>query len=242
MNNILKKKFVFEISQNNKMEILVPEDVFFPTGTTKILFDSAKEYIKKPGKILDLGCGCGVLGLALNKIGLIKPPLYASDLSKSSIKFLIEHAKKEKIEVDARIGSIFEPWIDKKFDYIINDISGVSSEVAELSPWFNKVPCNSGIDGSKLVSSVLNQAPNYLNKNGLLFFPVISLSNVSKIIKIAKMNFKNVTKIKGNDWPLPESMYKNLKKLISLEKEGYIELKEKFGMKLFYTSAYVAFN
>ena len=57
-----------------------------------------------------------------------------------------------------------------------------------------------------------------------------------------KMNFKNVIKIKGNDWPLPKSMYKNLEKLVSLEKEGYIELKEKFGMKLFYTSAYVAFN
>ena len=56
------------------------------------------------------------------------------------------------------------------------------------------------------------------------------------------MNFKNVIKIKGNDWPLPKSMYKNLEKLVALEKEGYIELKEKFGMKLFYTSAYVAFN
>jgi len=242
MNNILKKKFVFEINQNNKIEILIPEDVFFPTGTTKILFESVNEYIKKPRKILDLGCGCGVLGLALDKIGLIKPPIYASDLSESSIKILIEYAKKEKIKLDARIGSMFEPWIGEKFDYIINDISGISSAAAELSPWFNNVPCDSGIDGSKLASSVLNQASNYLNKNGLLFFPVVSLSNVSKIIKIAKMNFKYVKKIKSIDWPLPKSMYKNLEKLVSLEKKGHIELKEKFGLRLFYTSAYVAFN
>ena len=70
MNNILKKKFIFEINKNNKIEIFIPEDVFFPTGTTKVLFESVKEYIKKSGKILDLGCGCGVLGFALNKIGL----------------------------------------------------------------------------------------------------------------------------------------------------------------------------
>ena len=45
MNNILKKKFIFEINKNNKIEIFIPEDVFFPTGTTKVLFESVKEYI-----------------------------------------------------------------------------------------------------------------------------------------------------------------------------------------------------
>ena len=57
-----------------------------------------------------------------------------------------------------------------QFDYIIDDVSGISEEIAKISPWFKNVPCTSGIDGTDLVVSVLKEAPKYLKKNGKIFF------------------------------------------------------------------------
>ena len=43
-----------------------------------------------------------------------------------------------------------------KFDIIVDDISGISEEVAKLSKWFENVPCNAGIDGTANIEEVLN--------------------------------------------------------------------------------------
>ena len=163
-----------------------------------------------------------------------------SDASKEAVKLAKINAAKNNISVDARAGSLFEPWKGMKFDNIIDDVSGVAEDIAKVSPWFKNVPCESGYDGTNLVIKVLKQAPRYLNKNGKFFFPVLSLSNNKKIIKEAKKIFSRIKLISVKTWPLPIEMSSSIELIRFLNKKGVIEVKEKFGIILWKTEIYIA--
>ena len=46
------------------------KSAFYPTETSGILIDACKSNIKAPGKTLDLGCGIGITGLVMARLGL----------------------------------------------------------------------------------------------------------------------------------------------------------------------------
>ncbi len=232
----------FLIGNNTELLLDIQSGVFVPTATTTSLINAVKGYLKTPGKLLDLGAGSGVVGIALSLNKMVDLPLYASDLSCGAIECISNNCERYEIPVTVKEGSLLEPWVDEKFDYIIDDISGIAEEVANLSPWFDNVPCVSGDDGTDLTIQVLQNAPTYLNKGGLLFFPVISFSNVDKIVGIARENFTNVELLCRDEWPMPKEMYQHTKVLKRLQQEGHIQYKDMFGMILCFTDIYVAYN
>jgi len=234
--------YKFKIDSAKEILLSVPDEVFIPTGTTKCLIKAVQSYIRNPGKVLDLGCGCGIVGIALNQIGLVKPPLYASDLSEQAVACLKDNAALYQCPTIAKCGSLFDPWKGEKFDYIINDVSGVAEEAAKISPWFNNIPCLSGADGTSLIIEVLKMAPSYLNKDGLFFFPVISFSNVNKILTAAHENFSYVERLIHKEWPLPEGMLQHISTLKKLQEKCYVQIMEKYGMIIWFTDIYVASN
>jgi precorrin-6B methylase 2 len=234
--------YKFKLGSTEEIPLKLPEGVFIPTGTSATLIKAVRAYVKKPGKMLDLGSGCGVVGVVLNLEGLVEAPLYASDLSQQAVDCMKENATSHQCSVVAKCGSLFEPWENETFDYIVNDISGVAVEVAKLSPWFDHVPCESGADGAVLVVQVLQKASAHLKNGGRFFFPVISLSNVDKILTEARRNFSNVECLCREQWPLPQEMQKHLETLKRLRDEGHIRFEEKFGMALWFTDIYVAYN
>ena len=71
--------------------------------------------------------------------------------------------------------------IAQAFDLIINDVSGISSQINDITNWFKFAPNNSGIDGIKFTINILkNFKDNKFNKTKLIF-PVLGLSNRDKI-------------------------------------------------------------
>ena len=238
IGNLIK----FKYDNENEIDLLCGERVFKPTGTTSALVNDMRKHLQTSSKLLDLGCGIGVTGLSLFKLGLVKEPLYASDISKRAVEFAKLNADKHKCKVIAKEGSIFKPWKEEKFEVIANDISGISEYIAEISPWFRDVSCESGPDGTKLTIEVLMNAKNYLKENGKLFFPVISFSKIDKIHDTAKKYYKKVEKLSSNEWPLPKEMYKYKDELIKLKEKKRIDFKIKFGMIIWYTDIYVAYN
>jgi len=235
-------KLVFPLSPEREIELTSAPGAFTPTGTTRLLIEAVQQRISKPVSLLDLGCGIGVVGLALHLHGLVKPPIFASDLSESAVSCSDINFKRYECLSDVRKGSLFGPWSGHKFDVIVDDISGIASEIAEVSPWFQGVPCEAGKDGTSLVVEIIREASQYLNNDGRLFFPVISLSNVDILLETANKCFDTVERVAHQEWPLPEELKQHMPLLERLSDEGSIKLNQKFGMVLWYTEIYCASN
>ncbi|MES2330089.1 MAG: methyltransferase [Bacteroidota bacterium] len=216
--------------------------VFKPTGTTTLLLESVKENIEQPGRLLDLGCGIGVVGIALAKYKLASSPLYASDISEEAVKLTELNARQNSCEVVAKAGKVFEPWSGYRFDYIVDDVSGIAEDIAAVSDWFKNVSCESGYDGSILTREVISRASAFLTENGKLFFPVISLSNTRVILEEANIFFKAVKLLKRKTWPLPNDLKPHMDMLLEMKEKGVISFEEKFGIFTWTTDIYMAHN
>lgn len=232
----------FSLGLNKVLELAFSPGVFTPNTTTNLLIQAVQNITSEPVSLLDLGCGTGVVGIALHLKGLIKTPIYASDLSKPAVLCSRVNFERYRCEAEVRNGSLFHPWTGSRFDVIVDDISGISQSVADVSPWFQGVPCDTGKDGVDLVVEIIQSAPQYLNDGGRFFFPVLSLSNVDKLLQVAKESFGTVVCVGRKDWPLPSELKEHLPLLRKLSAEGSIKLEEKFGMVLCYTEVYCATN
>lgn len=218
---------------------MLKKGIFKPTGTSQILKNEALKFSKNVNKILDLGCGSGLIGISI----LEKYPdksLYFSDISKyATNKTKLELKKKMLIAKKVLTGSNLEPWKSEKFDLIVCDVAAVSTELNNISEWYqNDVPNNSGIDGTLNIVNVIKNASIHLNPNGKVLFTIISLSNHKKIIENLKKNFKKIRLVKSQHWPFPKSFYKNIKKLNSLKKKRLIDFGEVAG-SFFYFDTYI---
>ena len=214
-----------KIKINDKFyNLYFKKGVFEPTATTSFLingflFKNSKVVNKK---ILDLGCGSGIVSIVLNH--KVKDNSFsASDLNQASLDCATKNFKKFKIKGTVKKGDLLKPWAGNKFDYIINDISGISSLLAKKSKWFVNIP-------SDIKDSYKN-----LSKKGKLYLPLISLSNTNKIIKIAKKTFNKVKIISENKWFLPKEIEKHKKLLEKLKKSGKIDYEYKFGKYICFT-------
>tara|TARA_A100000164_G_C21888257_1_gene763950 strand:- start:430 stop:1182 length:753 start_codon:yes stop_codon:yes gene_type:complete len=234
----LSNNFInYGLSKNKKKEhvkLLSDKGVFKPTETTKFLLEAViKKFPKRKVKVLDLGCGSGVVGIYLLKKYKNITQMTFADISEKAIINTEENCKLNNISKKKLLffkSSIFDNIKDLEFDVIINDISGISSKIARISNWFKNVPCESGDDGTKLTLNVLKNFKSFLKANGCMFFPIISLSDEKKVFSyLKKIKVKNEI-ISINKWPIPKLMYKNLLVLKKLKKEGNINYEKKYSL------------
>ncbi len=212
--------------------------IFKPTLTSKLLINSSINVAKDRRKILDLGCGGGIVVGCFHKVNK-KANYYLSDISKTAISRAKKNLKSYKGKFNFKIGDGLEPWKNHKFDLIINDISGISNKVSKLSPWFKNVPMDKSVDGTFLLNKVLKRVSNFMNEESLIIFPIISLCNIKKAYSIIKDNLKVLEKNKY-EWPLPNSMIKDINQLESLRKKKIISYKKKYGIIICNTTIIIA--
>lgn len=232
-------EFEFESKNVSPFRLVVPEGVFLPTHTSTLCVEAALKKIPPNSSILDLGCGSGVVSIAIAKNLALKAPVFASDLSILAVETARQNMSLHSLYCEVRQGSLFEPWLKHRFDYIVDDVSGIAEDVANLSPWFaENIPCKSGRDGTDLTCEVISEASNYLNRGGGLFFPTISLSAERKIVEFAEKNFQHVNKVASQKWFLPVEMKDYLPLMIKMKEEGLISFEERFGAVMCETSVY----
>lgn len=232
------KAYKHVLTNKDDIDLELYSGVFTPTATTNVLIDSIIDKINSWDKILDLGCGSGIVGIVLAKKIPFKSKIFASDLSDVTIDCARKNYLNHDVICDARCGSLFDPWENEKFDVIIDDISGISEAVAKSSSWFQGVPCESGIDGADLTIQVIKNASKYMNLKAVLYIPVISLSNEKLILTKASEHFKEVNLIKSVTWPLPPDLSSHKNELENLRERGHISYEDKFGMMLCTTTIY----
>ena len=228
----------FKLRNFEKITLYYNKKIFEPNLTSSLLVNACNKIIKKNNKVLDLGCGCGVINHYLYNKKKIKE-IYSSDVSKESIDCSIINAQFLKSKYDIRYSNLLGNWKNNKFDIIINDISGISTHISNLTTWFKYAPNDSGKDGINFTIKILKNYKNHLNKNGSLIFPIIGLSNKNKIISFMKKNSIKYKLLDSKIWPLPKVLYKHEKLLSQLKAKKIIEYEKKFNILTTKTEIFV---
>jgi methylase of polypeptide subunit release factors len=213
--------------------------VFQPTATTSGLLTVAKKHIKANSRLLDLGCGWGILGLEIALSNSLKQ-VCMSDVSHGAYSAARHNADLIEEHTDVRVGSLFEPWVGEKFDAIISDVSGVSQQIPFLSEWFDGIPCDSGNDGLRLVEEVIKESGKYLEtENSILIMPLISLSDVNRGEELMRSNFRIVNRAAQRFWSLKIDNQEQQQKLDVLKSKNFIDFEIKDDSYTFYTNIYL---
>ena len=225
-----------------KNDFEVDDGVFYPTKTTELILKSIENIPFENKNILDLGCGCGIVGSMISKYNKVKT-MNASDINQKTISNAKRNYQLHGLHADLRVGDLYTPWIGKKFDNIICDVSGVSDKIAEISGWFGEyAPCNSGIDGTDLGIEIIKKSPKYLNNGGKLYMAILTLSNHLKLINKLKECFINVNIIREEEYFIPKEMMDYVDLLNELQDNKCISVERRFGMIIWKTIIIEAFN
>jgi len=220
-------------------------DVFSPTSTSVLLLRATRRLLDQsphpPRTLLDLGCGCGVVAVVLARVLGPKASVSASDLSAAAVGLSRANAERNGVPLECRCGSLLEPWAGRRFDMIVDDVAGVAEPVDRLSGWYpDDVPSEAGPDGTRWILDVLERAPDYLEPDGRLVFPVVTLSREGSVLDRARTKFRTVTRLEEQWYPLSEALTPHMPVIEQLVADGRIRLEKRGSRWCWATIVYVA--
>ena len=174
----------------------VTKDVLSPRMETEELIYKVIEYVKVSNKnnlkILDLCTGSGIIAITLKKeLEQVLVDVVASDISAEAIEVAKENAQSHDATIKFLKSDIFNN-IDDKFDIIVSNPPYIDRK-DEVTMQDNVLKYDPHLalfaeeEGMYFYRKIIEQANDYLNENGVIFFE-IGYDQKDKIIKLADMN------------------------------------------------------
>ena len=174
----------------------VTKDVLSPRMETEELIYKVIEYVKASSKnnfkILDLCTGSGIIAITLKKeLSQFSIDVVASDISEEAIKVSKENAQSHDATIKFIQSDIFDNIADK-FDIIVSNPPYIDRK-DEVTMQDNVLKYDPHLalfaeeEGMYFYRKIIEQANDYLNENGVMFFE-IGYDQKDKIIKLADMN------------------------------------------------------
>ena len=148
-----------------------------PRPETEELIDLVKkQLLTKPARILDVGCGSGVIGLTLSKdLGSDCEQLTLADLSTEALSLCEQNRKALEVKATLIESNLFSS-ITGTFDLIVANLPYIAEgERAKLEPEVLHDPrmaLFSGSDGLDLLRLFCTECTTYLNTGGLVALEV----------------------------------------------------------------------
>jgi len=218
-------------------------DVFCPTSTSVLLLRAARHVLEqRPATtLLDLGCGCGVVAVVLAGLNGSGARVSASDISPAAARLTLKNAARNSVSIECRSGSLFEPWAGRRFSLIVDDVAGVAEPVDRLSGWYpGGVPSEAGPDGTRWILEIVDQAPTFLEPDGRLVFPVLTLAREDTVLAKARERFGSVRLLEEQWYPLTEALAPHLPLIERLAGEGRVRLERHGSRVCWATMIYLA--
>ena len=174
----------------------VTKDVLSPRMETEELIYKVIEYVKASNKnkfkILDLCTGSGIIAITLKKeLEKVSVDVIASDISEEAIEVAKENSQSHDATIKFIKSDIFN-HINDRFDIIVSnppyidrkDEVTMKDNVLKYDP---HLALFAEEEGMYFYRKIIEQAKDYLNENGVMFFE-IGYDQKDKIIKLADMN------------------------------------------------------
>ena len=165
---IISSDFDDEKKNNSKIIININPGLGFGTGhhpTTKMMLEQIEKIDFKNKKVLDFGCGSGILSIAAKKMNSKK--ITAIDIDELAIKSSKENIYRSKLEdIDLKVGSIENLDEHLNFDIIFANISSsIILKYAEILK--NKLSNKGTIICSGILTKNKSETINKLQSVGL---------------------------------------------------------------------------
>ena len=174
----------------------VTKDVLSPRMETEELIYKVIEYVKASNKnkfkILDLCTGSGIIAITLKKeLEKVSVDVIASDISEEALEIAKENSQSHDATIKFIKSDIFN-HINDRFDIIVSNPPYIDRK-DEVTMQDNVLKYDPHLalfaeeEGMYFYRKIIEQAKDYLNENGVMFFE-IGYDQKDKIIKLADMN------------------------------------------------------
>lgn len=186
------------------VELWVPGGVHFPSPSS---IDLARILDVKPGeKVLDLGCGSGLLAIAAAMRGA--DPVFATDLDPAALEATMRNARRNGVgdQIQTRGGSWYQALKGEegKFDVII----ATPPQTPGLRPFG---PRYGGYDGTRHLFHILDGAKDYLEPaEGRIWFLGLSLANPKALWQRLNRLFEEVALVQESQRPFTAEEYEEM--------------------------------
>ncbi|MFH1521145.1 MAG: HemK2/MTQ2 family protein methyltransferase [Candidatus Micrarchaeota archaeon] len=168
------------------LDLIICPSVYEPAEDSFLLANAA---MKLKGKILEVGCGSGIVSLICARAG---NDVIGVDVNSAAIKCAKENAKRNKIKSVRFIKSdLFSKVPKEKFDAILFNPPYLPTSKEEIISGALNLAFDGGPDGMDVIKNFLNHVNDYLKHGGSLFLVQSSLSDEKFIVnRLHEMGYK----------------------------------------------------
>lgn len=149
--------------------------VLIPRFETEGVVLEGEKLLKPKGSVLDLCCGSGIIGISLAMRNQIK--LTLADYSNDAIELTKENLARNGVKAEVAQGDLFGAVPKKKFNMIISNPPYIRSDViptleVEVREHDPISALDGGEDGLDFYRRIVDEAPEFLKKEGALVFEI----------------------------------------------------------------------
>lgn len=176
-------QYILGTAHFRELRLVVQPDVLIPRPETEVLVERALARLPADGLVVDIGTGCGAIGLA---IAYERPDatVLATDVSEPALGCARLNAEIIGVDVEFRAGDLFAAVPDDlrgRFDLVVanppyvadSDREFLSPEIVEHEP---HVALFAGVDGLDVTRRLVADARGWLKSGGWLVFEISEFS------------------------------------------------------------------
>ena len=157
-----------EIDSSIKLEVM--DGVYNPAEDSYLLIKGIE--VRGDEKVLDMGCGSGVVAIHLAKAGC---RVTAADINKRAVENTRKNAMINGLSIKCVRSNLFSD-IEEKFDIIVFNPPYLPTEGEDIA-W------DGGENGTRIIEKFLEDAHRHLTGNGKIYMVASSLTGMDSIMK-----------------------------------------------------------
>ncbi len=164
----------------DNLELVILQGVFHPAffGSTFAFLEFLKQQSLKGKKILEIGCGSGLLSLEAARMGA---RVVAVDINPEAVRCTRDNARRNGLQVEAIESDLFTALPAEQFDCLIVNppyFEGVPEEEASHA-WYSG-------EGHQFFHRFFEQLPQYVKPKGKSWMVLSEVCELARIHRIAE--------------------------------------------------------